>query len=324
MTTLTYKIHCQRSGVQIATLDYAVVAGHAPWLSHWDGMVALHPVFSMPRAKLLAFARSEWNRLAKLAADEQATAQECTTLQVCFLAVLHSLDSIIQDAPSLPSLVTVQNNMARLFVLAFWHHYLDSKRFRFPEFKINKLNANDRFENLNYYLDACFTVKEDYETKVNEMVEQEKVIAAERALKALRNSWIVPIGNRALWRWVRANLPERFSADAQGWMSTLFLGNEKTVMDFDLDEVELLEQIIVGECPQGTAILKAVRDRIEQIRQTHISYKEAFTVDFTSYESTATLTQPRPQDYPTKVAYIKANALYYLQQRAINATQTQF
>ena len=335
MTTLKYAIHCKLSGLQIGVLEYQVVAGHMPYLSHWDNMTALHPVFSLPRGKLLAFARGEWNRLAKAAADELTTDAENNMLRVCFLAVLHSLESIRQDAPSLPSLAIVQSNMQSLFKLAYWHYYLDSKRFSFPEFKINAANKNTKFDNLHHYIDACFAIKDDYDNGVNEAVEKEKIAAADRALRALRNSWITPTSNKELWRWVAAHMPAKYSADVSGWMSTLFLGSDKQVLNYlgddqqGKEEIELLEQMILAECPPGTAILSAVRQRIDYIYKLYTDNKEAFSVDFADYEDSEPLAAlraaskapesivaPRPQDFASKVDYIKANAFFYLQQRA--------
>jgi hypothetical protein len=331
MTTMQHRLCCIYSGIQIGTLDYQIVAGHMPYLSHWKELIAKHPVFSMDEGKLLAFSRAEWNRLAKAAEDGQASEGEELLLRVCFLAVLHTFGSIKQEIPALPPLHIVQNNMARVFALAFWKHYLDSKRFRFPTLKINKLNDNASFKDIKDYLDVCFQVKEDYEHAIDDIVEAEKVAAAERALKALRNSWITPIGNKALWRWVRANLPAKYEADAQGWMSTLFLGNERTILDFDKDEIELLAEIIISECPPGTGILFAVRRRLDSILQVFVDNKEAFTVDFEDYTPTdsidnagnivaaVVMKQPVQADYPTKVAYIRANAQFYLQQRALSS-----
>lgn len=317
---MNYILTCARSGLVIGKLEYETVAGHVPYLSHWDGMVALHPIFSLDRAKQLAFCRSEWQRLAKALDDHETTDSENALLQVSFLAILHSLGSIIQDAPSLPPLNIVQNNMNRLFALSYWHYYLNSKRFAFPEFKINRFNANDRFENINHYIDACYAVKTDYEESISELVEKEKVDSAERALKALRNTWITPIGNKALWRWVRAHLPAKYAADAQGWMSTIFLGSERTILDFDKDEIELMTEIIVSECPPGTAILKPVRERLDKIMQVYTDNKEAFTVNFEEYETAiemiVELVAPKQSDFPTKAAFFKASALFYLQQRA--------
>lgn len=326
MPRLSYAIHCQYSGVQIATLDYEIVAGHMPYLSHWDNMVAMHPIFSLSQAKLLAFARSEWNRLAKKSEDNEATQGEETLLRICFLAVLHSLGSIVQEAPSLPPIAVVQSNMLKLFNLSAWKYYLQSKRFEFPEFKINRFNSNDRFENISYYIDACFQVKQDYEDGINDLVEQEKIIQAEKALKALRNSWIVPVSNKQLFRWIKAHLPERYQNDV--WMETIFCGSEQKILAFDKDEIEMLEHIIVGECPGGNAIMFAVRKRLDQIMQIYVDNKEAFTVDFAEFDLDSSLQAardsskapqsieaPKQSDFASKALFIRANALFYLQQR---------
>lgn len=344
MTTLSYAIHCQYSGLEIANLEYQVVAGHMPYLSHWDKMVAMHPIFSFPTGKLLAFARGEWKRLAKAADDGDASRDEEESLRVCFLAVLHSLDSIKQEAPSLPPMHIVQNNMSKLFALAYWHHYLDSKRFAFPSYKINKANQNIGFDGVHDYLELCFEIKDDYENGVSDLVEAEKAKSAEAALKALRNSWIIPASNKQLWRWVAANLPEKYAAEKEGWLSTLFLGSERTILTFDKDEIQLLDEIIISECPPGTGILKAVRDRLDSIMQVHTDNKEAFTVDFDEYlplDEDASLIQsplsalsvacavsgatgnlaqkaaPVQADFPTKAGFIRANAMWYLQCRAV-------
>lgn len=335
MTTLSYNIHCQYSGVYIGKLDYMVVAGHMPYLSHWDKMAAMHPIFSFPTSKLLAFSRSEWNRLAGAVEDEQATEQETTLLRVCFLAVLHSLDSVKQESPSLPPMHIVQTQMQRLFKLAFWYHYLDSKRFNFPRLKINKANQNTAFTNISDYIDLCFDIRQDYEEGVNDLVETEKIAAAERALLALRNSWITPASNKALWRWISANLPDKYEADKQGWMPTIFCGTDSKILSFEKEDIILLEEIITSEMPIGTPILSAVRTRLDFIIKTYTDHKEAFTVDFDDFDldesmvqarsvsiAPASMEAPKASDFPTKIAYIKANALYYLQQRAI-ATKTE-
>ena len=320
---LEHEIYCRYSGAYIGKLTYETVAGHMPYLSHWKEAQAMHPAFSMPTGKLLAYARGEYNRLMKLSEDGEATARQNQILQVCWLAVFHSLGSVKQEAVALPSIQTVQSTLQKLFALAYWRYKLDSKRFAFPEFKINRANANTRFENAGHYLDACWDIKRDYESKIEELDEAEKAKAAEAALRALRNSWIVPVSKKALWAWVRAHLPAEHAADAQGWMSTIFLGSDRTVLDFDLDEVEMMEHIILGNCPAGTGVLTAVRTRIDEIKKVHTDRREAFTIDLTVFDEEITkatgtkdapLPEPQLKDYPNKVAWIKARAAWFLGQ----------
>lgn len=320
---LRHDIYCRFSGIFIGHLDYEAVAGHMPYLSHWKDMQAMHPAFSMPTGKLLAYARGEYNRLMKLSEDGEATPRQNEILQVCWLAVFHSLGSIRQECVALPSIQIVQATLQKLFALAYWHWKLDSQRFSFPEFKVNKANANHKFDNVTYYLDACFDIKKSYESKIEELEEAEKARTAEAALKALRNSWIVPVSKRALWNWVRAHLSVEHSADAEGWMGTIFLGSDRTVLDFDLDEVELMEQFILWDCPAGTGVLAAVRERIKDIKKVITDRKEAFDVDLTVFEQQITAVagtkeapKPEPQrkDFPSTGAYLKARATWWLGQ----------
>ena len=320
---LEHEIYCRYSGAYIGKLTYETVAGHMPYLSHWKEAQAFHPAFSMPTGKLLAYARGEYNRLMKLSEDGEASPRQNQILQICWLAVFHSLGGVQQEAIALPSIQVVQSTLQSLFALAYWRYKLDSKRFAFPIFKINRANANTRFENVKHYLEACYEIKKDYESKIEELDEAEKARSAEAALKALRNSWIVPVSKKALWQWVRAHLPAEHGADAEGWMGTIFLGSERTVLDFDLDEIEMMEHIILGNCPAGTGVLAAVRERIDAIKKVHVDRREAFSIDLTTFEEEITAAigskeapKPEPQlkDYPTKVAWIKARAAWFLGQ----------
>lgn len=312
---IVFQLTCQYSGLPIGELSYNTIAGHAPWLSHWNGMQARHPIFSLEGAKLLAFTRGEWNRLSKASANGETSDAEDTLLRVSFLAVLHSLESVNQSLPGLPELHTVQNQMPRLFALAYWKLYLDSKRFCFPEYRVSKINANSDFKYVGDYLDVCFSIKDDYQHGVNDLIEKEKADAADRALKHLRNSWITPVSNKVLWRWIHANLDLKYKNDA--WLQAIFCGSEKTILAYDKDEIQLLEEIIMSCCPAGTGPLKAVRERLEVISKIYVDNKEAFSVDFTEYEETVEiLVAPNKADFTSLGAFYKANAIFYLKTRA--------
>jgi hypothetical protein len=207
--------------------------------------------------------------------------------------------------------------MKKLIALAYWKHILNSKRFAFPLFKINRVNANTRFDNIDYYIDACFDMREAYDKGITELEELEKKKQADNALAKLRSSWVVPVSNRALWKWVRAHLPNKYEADAQGWMGTLFLGNEKTVCEFEADEVDLMDQIICSECPQGTGVLSAVRARIEAVKKMIVDRATAFDIDLTDFATTEEIAAPEPnrKDFDTEAKYIRARAIWWLGQQ---------
>ena len=61
----------------------------------------MHPAFSMPTGRLLAFTRSTYEALLARSEDGEATHGENALLQVSWLATLHSLNSIRQEAVAL-------------------------------------------------------------------------------------------------------------------------------------------------------------------------------------------------------------------------------
>lgn len=280
---VSHRLFCQRSGLPIATVEFITTAGTLPYMTLWNDNVVYHPVFSMQPYKLLEFARSEWQRLAGRAADNEITEAESNILRVCFLAMLHNLDSIKQDTPALPPLAVVQSNIEQLFNLAGWKYFLESKRFRFPTLALSKLNANLDFSTISSYLSLCWETKHEYENKVSESVEQEKIKAAEKALAALRSEWVVPVSKKLLFQWVKAHLPAKYHPDAEGWLGTLFLGNDKTILEFEEEDIQLAIEIIYC-CPAGSSIFKAVKDRLEHIQQVWSSHYEAWEIDLADDE----------------------------------------
>ena len=323
----TKNLYCQLTGLQIGTLTLTgASAGYVPYIRNWDRLTIRHPIFSLEPARLLAFSRTMWRQHG----HEDASPDNQQTLRVCFLAVLHSLDCIEQEVPALPPLWVVQANFKALFSIAFWKYALESERFRFPTYKINKRNNNSDFKNISAYLDICFAIKEDYASTVRPRDEAAKIAAAEKAEKKLRSSWVAPISNRELWTWVQSQLADtKYVNDSLGWMATIFLAKtDRAITQFDKDEITLFDEIIQSECVSDNGMMFAVRKRIDEIKKIWSDNKEAFEVDFEDFDVDGELTiarsastnassteEPKQADYPNKVAYIKAHALWYLQSR---------
>lgn len=325
-SSFTKNLYCQISGVQIGSLVLTgSSAGQVPYIRHWDRMVIRHPIFSMESSRLLAFSRTMWRQHG----SGESSEDNKQILQICFLAVLHSLDSIEQEVPSLPPLWVVQASFKAVFSLAYWKYALESERFKFPTYKVNKRNNNLDFKNIKDYLDICFLIKEEYSSTVRQRDEAAKVALAERAEKKLRSSWVAPISNRELWTWVQAQLADsKYQADASGWMATIFLAKTaKAITQFEKEELTLFDEIIQSECISDNGMMFAVRARIDEIKKIWSDDREAFDIDYedfdvdgelavarsksTAVESTA---EPKQSDYPSLVAYIKAHALWFLQQ----------
>lgn len=327
--TINHRFFCQRSGIQIGTLEFITTAGTLPYLSQWKDSVCYHPVFAMQPNKLLVFARDEWQRLAQRVLDSEITEHESEILRVCHLALLHSLESIKQDEPALPSLSIVQGSIEALFTLAGWKFFLESQRFKFPTLHLARRNNNLDFSNLRDYLNLCFEVKNDYETKVSETVEKAKIDAADRAMAMLRSEWAVPSSKKMLFQWIKAHLPDKYKPDGDGWLATLFLGTDKVIQSFEHDDLALFEEIIYASCPVGNSIFKAVRERTEAIKLAWVQHHEAWEIDLGSDdwdEETKLLVngvpilpadagpEPRCEEFASRGKFLQAHAKWTIAQ----------
>lgn len=321
---IAHKLYCQRSGLPIATVEFLTTANTLPYISFWNDSVVYHPVFSMQPNKLLDFSRSEWQRLAGRAADQEISEAESNILRVSFLAMLHSLESVKQESPALPPLQVVQDNIEQLFNLAAWKFFLESKRFKFPTFSLSKLNSNLDFSTVRAYIETCLDTKKDYESRVSEAVEREKIAAAEKALAALRSEWVTPVSKRLLWQWVKSHLPEKYQPDGEGWLATIFLGSDRAILDFEAEDIALAVEIIYSSCPVGSSVFKAVKERLEAVEEVWKQHYEAWEIDLGDDEweqgAAAMLVngekqktphpgpEPKIGDFQSRGAYIQAKA----------------
>lgn len=319
--TLVHPLHCTRTGVPLGHLSLVVSGGHMPYLSHWQEQICYHPFFSMEQHRLISFMRDEWNRLSKDIVNESISDRESANLRVGFVALLYSLGSIRQDhgVTILPSLGIVHSNLESLTSLAYWKHYLDSKRFLFPEYHFSRINGNANLEHIHNYLEDCWEKKKEYENGLSDLQEKEKVRIAEKAILAIRNTFLKPPSKKLLWQWVKGNLPSKWQPDAEGWMGTIFLGSAATAMDFELDEIDLMEEIIISSCPIGNSVMFAVRERIEEIKKGYRDHYDTFTIeeegldfiDSIKAEVVAT-PEPKQEDFNTKAQFYVARAKWQL------------
>ena len=329
MALLTHNLICKYSGLRVGQLQFNTVAGAVPYLMQWSELVPLHPVFSMSYGKLLDFSRAEWNRLAARTINEELTQDESDILCVSYLALLHKLDCIKQDCVALPPLHIVQNTVQQLFHLAYWKFHLESLRFRFPTYHIHPYNNNLTFQDIGAYLDTCFEVKKSYETETNEKAEKYKIQAAEEALKKLKGEWVTPVSKKLLWKWIRAHLPSSYQPDAEGWLGTIFLGSNSTILDFEEEDINLAEEIIQAECPAGTGVMFAVRARLTHIRDIWETRYKSFDIVLEDQDKRIgvlvngvqmAIPDPGPApiaaDYPTKGSLIKATAQWQIAKAA--------
>lgn len=319
----TLPLICRYSGLTVGSLNVATVAGYMPMLGQWKETMILHPLFSLDDGALLHFSRNSWFRFCAFnhdeALDDNLTIKQETLLRVAALAMLHKLASFKQDLPWLPSWADVSNNWTSLLALSYWKNYLESERFRFPSLRISRLEPQI---NLGPYLQTCWQVKKAYETKVNERIELEKLQSAERALRTLRDDLAgkSPRSAKALWRWFLANLPSRYEADTEGWMSTIFFNkdSDKLQANFTMADIDLFEQIFLAECPTGSSISHAFLQILRERRRVLESHYETFeilvpdSISAGKADGTIPVVEPKIGDFPSKVLWMIAHAKWRL------------
>lgn len=320
--TQTHTLVCQYTGLTLGSLNVITVAGHVPFLSQWKNTQALHPLFSLELGALLKFSQNAWNNFCSLSPEQAANAaltdKQEKILQVTTLALLHSIAEVKQDFPWLPTIQEVSSCWGSLIQLSYWKNYLESQRFRFPALRISKFNKGI---DLQAYLQDCWQVKKDYESKVREAVEEEKIRAAELALVAIRNDLVnkAPKSKKLLWRWFLAHIPSRYARDTEGWMWELFDAETETeISEFTIADIDLFEEIVLCEIPTGTSVSHAFLERLAHKRKILTSRFNTFEILVPSQiqeEKAAgliALEEPKLSDYPSKVQWMIAQAKWRL------------
>jgi len=308
-------------------MEFIVTAGVSPFMEFYSDRVVYHPLFAMEPAKLLGFLRHEWERLSVLE-QELITEAEETILRVGFLALLHSLGSVKQEKPSLPSLKIVQENIKGLFGLVSWKFWLESKRFKFPMLSLSTLNDNLDFSTVGNYIAVCYEERQAYLDGISDVIERDKAEQTEKALRALNDSWVTPVAPRVLWQWIVVQLPARYQADAEGWLKTLFLGSKRTVVSFDKEDIELAVDIIRSEMPVGTGVMRAVQERLKWIEDTWSNHYEAWEIEDSMLDATRLFVngvkvaapepgeEPKLESFTSRGAYLQAAAKWRLAKQA--------
>lgn len=321
--TYTLPLVCKYSGLTVGSLTVATVAGYMPMIGHWKDSQILHPIFSLEDHALLKFAKNSWFRFCAFnpeeSSDDSLTTKQETLLRVAALAMLHKLTTFRQDQAWLPSWANVSKNWNSLLALSYWKNYLESERFRFPSLRISKLEPEI---NLTEYLQLCWQVKKDYETKVNERVEQEKIKSAEIALRVLRDDLAgkSPRSTKLLWRWFLANLPQRYAPDTEGWMATIFFSKDSDNLQnkFTMADIDLFEEIFVAECPLGNSLSHAFREILRSKRKILENHYETFEILVPQSIQTAvdsgeiSQEEPKLQNYKNKAHWMIAHAKWRL------------
>lgn len=263
-------------------------AGKMPFLSQWKDSQAFHPLFSLPQQQLLAWTRKNWNSIFRSSALDHITDIQRQQFQIAFMAILHSLNCIDQQIPALPDFHTVNTNMQRLLELAYWYNYLDSKRFKFPTLRINKLNGNRALQDIGVYFDICDSVRADWSRSKEAKFEDAKLEAARRAEKAVRGSHVRAVSKKALWNWFLSSMQNENSKKyaLPEWVewkeesAKLWFASENQQLQYSCDDVNSIEEVFLTVCTLGTTVSHAFTTELTKIRDNISNHQKVFEIDW--------------------------------------------
>jgi hypothetical protein len=332
---LPHAFYCRRSGVLLGQMIPLVTEAQDIWVRHFNEAALLHPVYSYNQAKL-----SQRLHAALYSAHElewQVTDAHKQKIQLLCSAVMWSLDSIKQQRPSLPAWPTAAGSAARILALARWFWFVSSKRLAFPIYSISLQHNNLEWNNIRWWLDACFQIKEDWETKSRKAAQRQELLeASETTQLILRQKLTKRLDMKKVWNWIALQISEEYSSKQLDYWKDLFLDGDLEAHLWIEEDINDLQTAIVECCDVGNEISYFISDRLRGIRACIRDYRGGFTLigassnsaDAGNQTSQETLMiagldqklegltemgpKPEQKDYPTLGTFLRAQAQWNL------------
>jgi len=332
---LPHALYCRRSGVLLGQMIPCVAESQDIWVRQFNEAALLHPVYSYNQTKL-----SQRLHAALYSAHEaewQVTEAHKQKIQLLCSAVMWSLDSIKQQRSCLPSWPVAAGSAHRILSLARWFWFVSSKRLAFPVYSTSIGHNNLEWNNIRWWLDACFQIKEDWETKSRKaQARQDLLDASETTQLILRQKLTKRLDMRKVWNWILLQIKEEYSPKQCDYWKDLFLDGDLEAHLWIEEDINDLQTAIVDCCDVGNEISYFISDRLRAIRACIRDYRGGFTLigaasgssDEGNQTSQETLmiagldaklegveempAKPEQKDYPTLGTFLKAQAQWNL------------
>jgi hypothetical protein len=367
---MKHNIYCQQTGVQIASFELidSVAASCASmgWQAEWKHLVSEHPMFSLTTNACLRTARIKFRELAAAGPAINPFDPAAIAGRVAFVAVLKNMGSLVRREPNanpvpmLPSAAVVIAHGQQLLELAYWYANAQSPKFQFPKLNVARINSNSELMDIGAYLAICSEAKRKWtEAEASRAVNnalrdiegEDFLAAAKRAERAVIGGSARRLPKTSLWNWLLAAMAaenrkyyDKWIADANEgvfFKSMFFTATDTGLKKYSVDDVQALEDILMGFAPLGTTPFHAFRTELDRMKAVIQKTTKSFTVDWmtltvgntgikqsvqgmtpegaliASEEDKASAelaTQPEPkrEDYPDTVSHIRAKALWQL------------
>lgn len=290
-----------------------------------------HPILSLPTKKLLSFI-PRW-------VDGKLTPVESKLL---FLGLMNSTGAIEFRAQALPSESTVALNMERLAKIVNWVDTVKLPSITIPHYAVTKDNCD--LSNIRYWIDSWYECRTEFESGRVMRSDLDRQIDREAALQRMINS---PSRSPAIYARILADWADsavsfpKFAVSVNG---TNLQCNEywKEIIrncgrtDYQIWKIELndlkeivdyLEDNLEHGTQFSTSLLRLMYDAVakhENFLGLDISDSPYKIIDETSTTEQANIqaliikapdTLPTPEQYPSRVAYLRAKIAWDMAQK---------
>lgn len=317
-------IHCVRSGIPLLQVETLCSNGW-PLLTTSQIVGICHPAYQMPLTKLLLVLNEQLDQLEDMeykTTGEEAESVVWTETGLTMSAIMHQLEAIYLPPygtpPSLPSKTVVVGSAKRLFDLASWYHHATSKRMRFPQYSISKMNSNLQWDNFGTWLDDAHVIKKEWAVGVaTHDVNQDLVdrLAAQEEVSA--SSVYKKIDFNKVWGWIASQVlaDGRYAAGRLVTWKDMFMNGPNRPEDWTADDLDDLQIAVTECCDTGNDISAFIAKRLNTIR----AGIEDFYSSFTLLSSTKTI---KHTDEVTKLEADTTNAfLSSFDDQLVNITE---
>lgn len=290
MSQTTKTLCCQRSGLALLEVTTLCSNGWA-LLTQPIFATVVHPIYGMPLDKLLRKLSLQLVEAEAVSWTIQNTA--IRELALSMSAVMYSLDTMwlpLADAithgrnieSSLPDNKTTIGCAARLLNLASWYHHETSKRVQFPLWKPSKSAGNLNWHGFPAWLDACFELKNEWESAKRKAENIDLLDSTEKALATVHMASVYKrIDVSKVWNWIELQASEcsaKYPAGRRETLKTLFMSGELNPEDWNADDCDDLIEMVTDTCDIGNDITHYIRNRVSHIRAAITEFYSNFTI----------------------------------------------
>lgn len=340
-------IYCQRSGLPLLVAKPVCTLGY-PLLSMPEFSTMVHPIYGWKFGKIL----NSYGRLLEDAdeADWKITDEEIQNISLRMSALMYSMDCMwvppaitIEGGwniePSLPSRQVTLQGAPRLYTIALRYFHF-ARKLDFPTFRVSKAAGNLNWHGLLGWLDEVEDIISDAEKQIKREENKELLRARASALKSVRAVDIYKKLNlQKVWNWMDMQLAEdrvKFPLPRRQELKDFFLNGHASPEYWSLVDCDDLSMGLVELCDNGNEISHFIHARIKILRDGIRAFYSTFNVLGPALEAEgdndpfapsaeelqkkkeleeklSTITEPpKPGDYPSRIAFMKAQALYNL------------